>query len=310
MTAQPLVTVVTPSLNQGRFLEATLLSVLHQTYPRVEHVVVDGGSTDETLTVLRRYESRYALRWSSEPDGGQAAAANKGFARAQGDIVAWLNSDDVYFSATTIAEVVAAFHARPAAGVLYGDTALINAEGVIYRFMPALKRVAYGRLGYYCPSLVSSFLRREVVQTFALREHLYYRSDQEYWLRLCRAGVRFSYVPRLWAAFRVHARSKTATLRHRVDEELRDIQREYFPAAWTARWPLEPVLRRSVGAWLRLRGAARLHELYDTPLAFPGGCLARPALLRHQLLSRTFDRALLEVRRPAAALRPREGSRA
>lgn len=295
MTDQPLVTIVTPSLNQGAFLEDALVSVANQTYPHLEHLVIDGGSTDETVALLRRYESRYALRWSSQPDAGQAYAANQGFAQAKGDIVGWLNSDDVYFSPTTIAEVVNAFRQRPAAGVVYGDTALINSEGLIYRFIPSLKRVSFRRLGYYCPSLVSSFMRRQVVQTFPLRETLQYRSDYEYWMRLCRAGVAFQYVPRIWAAFRVHPKSKTSSLKRHVDEELRRLHREYFPGAWQVRRPVEAVLRRSVGAWLRLRGLARLGELYETDLAFPGQRMPRRTLSRHQLFSKTFDRSLLTL---------------
>ena len=297
VATQPLVTIVTPSLNQGNFLEATLLSVQNQTYSSLEHVVIDGGSTDQTLGLLRRYESRYTLRWCSEPDAGQAAAANKGFVRAKGDIVGWLNSDDVYFSPTTIEEVVAAFQQRPTVGVLYGDAALINSDGLIYRFIPSLKRMSFRRLGYYCPNLVSCFMRRQIVQAFPLREDLHYRSDHEYWLRLCRAGVQFSYVPRVWAAFRVHPKSKTTALRHQVDKELLGIHRDYFHGAWEVRWPVESVLRRSVGAWLRLRGVARLGELYETTLAFPGKRMARLAFYRHQLFSRTFDHTLLEATR-------------
>ena len=297
MVDLPLVSIVTPSLNQGEFLEDTLLSVANQTYPHIEHLVIDGGSTDRTLELLRKYESRYALRWCSERDTGQAHAVNKGFAQAKGDIVAWLNSDDVYFSPTTISQVVEGFRQRPAAGVLYGDTALINAEGLIYRFLPSLKRVAFRRLGYYCPSLVSSFMRRQVVQAFPLRDDLHYRMDHEYWVRLCRAGVLFSYVPKVWAAFRVHPKSKTTALGYALDEDLLRIRRQYFHGSWQVRWPVESVLRRSVGAWLRLRGAARLGELYETPLAFPGKRMSRLAFYRYQLFSRTFDHALLVYRR-------------
>jgi glycosyltransferase involved in cell wall biosynthesis len=87
------VTVVTPSYNQGPFIEETLLSVKHQDYANIEHLVIDGGSTDETLGILRRYEATYPLRWISEPDRGQADALNKGFRRAQGEMIGWLNSD-------------------------------------------------------------------------------------------------------------------------------------------------------------------------------------------------------------------------
>ena len=92
MERQPLVSIITPSLNQGRFIEAAIESVLSQDYPRIEYIVIDGGSSDGTLDILARYGERVA--WVSEPDRGQSHAINKGFRRARGDVLAWLNSDD------------------------------------------------------------------------------------------------------------------------------------------------------------------------------------------------------------------------
>ncbi len=285
--AQPLVSVVTPSFNQARFLEDTIQSVLSQDYPRIEHLVIDGGSTDGTRELLQRYADRLAY-WISEPDEGQSHAVNKGFAQAQGEIVAWLNSDDVYFSRSTIAEVVEAFRRYPDADIIYGDTGLINQDGLVYRLVPSMKRVSLRRLAFSCLSQGATFFRRRVVKSFPLCQDLHYRMDYEYWLRLCSAGIRFQYVPRLWLAFRVHGASKTSETGCGLDQELLAIKREYFNGAWKARRPLEPVLRRSLGVWLRLRGAMRAAELYQASLAFHGQRLPRAAFYRHQLFSTTF----------------------
>ena len=125
-TEAPLVSIVTPSLNQGPFIEETIRSVLGQDHPRLEHIVVDGGSTDETIRILERYRSR--LRFVSEPDAGQAAAINKGFRSSKGEILAWLNSDDVY-EPGAVSAAVAFLGERPDLMLVYGDATLMDAQG-------------------------------------------------------------------------------------------------------------------------------------------------------------------------------------
>jgi glycosyltransferase involved in cell wall biosynthesis len=123
----PRITIVTPSLNQASFLEATLRSVLLQGYPNLEYFVVDGGSTDESLTIVRRYEA-WLAGWISEPDFGQSDAVNKGFARASGEILGWLNSDDVY-ERGAFAVVAQHFASAPECALLYGRGSTIDADG-------------------------------------------------------------------------------------------------------------------------------------------------------------------------------------
>lgn len=127
MMAQPLVSIVTPSYNQARYLETTLRSVLDQNYPAIEYLVADGGSTDGSVEVLQRYTDRLAW-WVSEPDRGQTDALNKGFARARGEILAWLNSDDTY-EPGAIAAAVAYLTAHPEIGMVYADTHFIDENG-------------------------------------------------------------------------------------------------------------------------------------------------------------------------------------
>jgi glycosyltransferase involved in cell wall biosynthesis len=124
----PKVSIITPSFNQGKFLEASICSVLEQNYPNIEYIIVDGGSQDESVEVIKKYQDRLAW-WVSEKDKGHADALNKGFSRATGEILAWLNSDDIYFP-NAISEVVAVLTSHPEVGMVYGDAELIDDAGM------------------------------------------------------------------------------------------------------------------------------------------------------------------------------------
>jgi glycosyltransferase involved in cell wall biosynthesis len=211
MPDQPLVSIITPSYNQAEFLEATLRSVVEQDYARVEYIVCDGGSTDGSAALIREYAARYPERlawWCSEPDGGQSQAINKGFARATGDIVAWLNSDDCYLPGA-LSTVVRAFGARPDAGMVYGELEFINAHGrrLGHSSTPpySLSAQLTQRLTIMQPA---SFWRTAVVRAVGgVREDLHYAMDFEYWVRI---GRRFPIVgiPERLAQFRISPSSK------------------------------------------------------------------------------------------------------
>ncbi|MAE64450.1 MAG: glycosyl transferase [Phycisphaeraceae bacterium] len=187
----PLVSIVTPSFNQGRFIDATVRSVVEQDYPNVEYLVVDGGSTDETLDVLRRYED--ALTWISESDDGQSDAVNKGIARTQGAIVGWVNSDDAYCPGA-ISAVVEAFRANPDAGMIYGGAEWMAEDGSTIAPAVSIERYRYERLLNYSNFIVqpAAFFRREAIEAVGgLDMSLHYVMDYDLWLRL---GRRFHVV--------------------------------------------------------------------------------------------------------------------
>ncbi len=204
----PLVSIVTPSYNQARFLDATLCSVLEQDYPRIEYIVMDGGSTDGSLDIIRKHAHELAA-WVSEPDQGQTDALNKGFARAHGDILAWLNSDDTY-EPGAVRQAVECFARFPEAGLIYGDANYINEAGQISgRFAAAQTDYRRLRDGYIHIPQQAAFFRGDLWrQVGPLDPSFYFAMDYDLWVRLAkRAPVQ--YIRRVWANFRLHDAAKT-----------------------------------------------------------------------------------------------------
>jgi glycosyltransferase involved in cell wall biosynthesis len=214
--------VITPSYQQGRFLERTIESVLAQKTREVEldYVVCDGGSRDETVDILRRYDNR--LRWVSESDGGQADAVNKGLAMTTGDIIAWINSDDVYYPGA-FAAVRATFLAQPQIQALYGQADHLDQADQVLEPYPT-EPWNYARLKeqcYLCQPAV--FFRRSLVRQWGgLDATLHYCMDYELWLRYGR-HVSFLYLPQKLAGSRLHAESKTLGQRILVHREINDM---------------------------------------------------------------------------------------
>lgn len=208
MVDGPLVSIVTPSLNQGRFIEATIRSVLSQQYPRIEYIVVDGGSTDSTLDVLRRYDGR--LRWISEPDRGQSDAINKGFRMARGQILAWLNSDDTYLPGA-VSGAVEHFSQHPECGMVYGEGYLIDEGGGVIRRFPATEPFNLWKLVHVIDYILqqTAFFRREVLEAVGyLDERLNWGMDWDLFIRI---GKRFrvDYLPLQMANLREYPTAKT-----------------------------------------------------------------------------------------------------
>jgi len=206
--SMPLVTVVTPSYNQGRFIGDTLASVLGQDYPNLEYLVVDGGSSDETLAMLRRFAGDPRMRWISEPDRGQSDAINKGWASAHGQILAWLNSDDTYLPGA-IARQVAALGAYPAAGAVYADALYTDAAGRPLTRLAGRPFSPLAVLRLELPAQPTVFLRRAIVaQVGPLNLARRYSMDSDYWARAMLLAP-FAQTHADVATYRLHAESKT-----------------------------------------------------------------------------------------------------
>jgi glycosyltransferase involved in cell wall biosynthesis len=208
VTDRPLVSIVTPTLNQGRFIEATIRSIRAQTYDHFEHIVVDGGSTDDTLDILERHRPAYDLRWISEPDHGMYDAVNKGLRLAKGEIVCYLNSDDLYVP-WTLETVVRRLAAEPNAMLVYGDVINVDDEtrDEHFRLMPAfdLERL---RSVWPLPQPAVFWRRAVSDQLQGFDASLQYVGDWDFFIR---AGERFPVrkVDEFLAIERRHGASKT-----------------------------------------------------------------------------------------------------
>jgi glycosyltransferase involved in cell wall biosynthesis len=219
MADPPLLSVVTPSFNQARFLEATIQSVLSQNYPGLEYIIVDGGSTDGSVEIIRKYENKLAW-WISETDKGQTDALNKGFAHARGDVFAWLNSDDTYEpgALTAAAKVMQEY---PQFGLIYGSANYINEAGQIIGRFPAAQ-TDYRRLrqGYvHVPQQASFFCGDLWRRLGPLDPSYYFAMDYDLWLRIA-AHAQIKYVPQMWANFRLHTSGKTIAADERCWPEM------------------------------------------------------------------------------------------
>lgn len=240
----PKLTVVTPSYNQAHYLERTILSVLNQQYPNIEYFIMDGGSTDGSLEIIKKYEP-YLAGWVSEKDRGQTDAINKGFRRATGDYVAFQNSDDV-FAPDAFRRVADAWRKSPDTDVFFGDMYITDEADVILEEMRAPAFCAechiYEGMQVFNQSL---FIRRDrLTKVGLLDESLRFVIDYEIVARLSvQPGVRFRHVNGFWGGFRVQPDAKSSTIAATVGlEEHRRIKETY-----------QPLLTSSLGAsfWQR-----------------------------------------------------------
>jgi GT2 family glycosyltransferase len=282
----PRISVITPSYNQGQYLEQTVRSVLLQDYPNLEYIVIDGGSTDESVEILKHYGSQIRY-WVSEPDGGQSMAINKGLRQCTGDIIAYLNSDDYYLPGALHA-VARAFMQQPGIDLVYGRCDIVGEQnekkgdqfGSVASFQDILDLwgVWWTKGQMVQPEV---FWTRRIMDRIGLfHEHLTYAMDYDYWLRILRAGSRVLRLDYPLAAFRLHGAQKSRASEKAAAELLQVVEPYLWEKTSSVPWRERFKLQNH---WLYT--AVFLKQVADS-LARNEGWVARYAALCKVILAR------------------------
>jgi glycosyltransferase involved in cell wall biosynthesis len=249
----PRISIITPSYNQGQFIEETIQSVLSQNYPNLEYIIIDGGSTDNTVEIIKKYESQISY-WTSEPDRGQTHAINKGLAKATGEIIAYLNSDD-YYLPETLFKVANCFQHHPEMDLFHGCCRYVNEQGkrigvqfgsiASFAEVVDLWTVWWNKRQFVQPEVFWS--RRISDRIGQFNESLYYVMDYEYWCRILLADGKISSIDSELTCFRFTATQKSNHSEKVADELLSVVQ----PWLWDLSTPI-PWKRRLLlqGQWL------------------------------------------------------------
>lgn len=265
-SSYPKVSIVTPSYNQGRFIEETIRTVLLQGYPNLEYIIIDGGSTDNTVEIIRRYEPWLAY-WTSEPDKGQSNAINKGFRHSTGEIMAWLNSDDCY-EPGTVWRVVKTFQKHRNYHIVCGYRTAVDAAS------QPLTRDVYLRPDKFSVSRIcyvpqeTVFWRRSLWERVGeLDESYQFALDFEFWQRIVAAGYRFGLIPQFIGIFRRHECAKSQT---QLDIRSLEVARIYEHYLHSSRPELEMYMEVGRSWWLRKAALDRLYQkgLFRFPRLF------------------------------------------
>lgn len=201
-----LISIITPSYNQAKYLEQTIQSVLTQDYTHIEYIVIDGGSNDGSLDIIKKYQDKLAY-WVSEKDNGQADAINKGFAKANGEIVAWLNSDD-YYLPNTINQVVKTFEENPDVVLIYGNMLAVDENGETFNVFNYKQLSLEDLICFQIIGQPAVFFRNSVLQkTNGLNLNFHFLLDHLFWIELAQHG-NILHVNQTWSAARYHAEAK------------------------------------------------------------------------------------------------------
>lgn len=284
--------IITPSFNQGKYLKQTIRSVFEQNYESLEYIIIDGGSTDESVDIIKSYEDRLAY-WVSEKDRGQVHAINKGLARVTGDITAFINSDDVYLPGTFRA-VASYFESHPECEWVCGDTVLFGDD-----FETELARARVPTSAAHCLSWEylaaqpGHFWKTEIIRA-GFDEKWNYDFDHDMYIRLLLAGHVCEYIPLPFAGYRLHSVSKTVAEGHRMIEEFDRIAEQYEPHLTGAdrRWcHATRLLRQSYQASSDGKKGEAGGLLMRAVLSYPEGLIRKPfwGCLRRLLLSPAHD---------------------
>jgi glycosyltransferase involved in cell wall biosynthesis len=273
----PKISIITPSYNQAQYLEQTILSVLQQNYEALEFIIIDGGSTDGSLEVIRKYDDHLAF-YVSEKDRGQAHALNKGLDRATGEILAYLNSDDLYLPGA-FAAVVDYLRDHPECEWLCGDTLMFGEDRNDEVVSADVPRTAAHALSWaYTAPQPGMFWKRELLSE-GFDERWRYCFDHELYVRLLLAGYKCEHLPVILAAYRLHASSKTVAEGEMFDREFDQIAEIYEPRLRGSgrRWcAATRLLRESFAASKTGRRGAAASKLFHALLLHPEGIAARP----------------------------------
>jgi glycosyltransferase involved in cell wall biosynthesis len=225
----PLVSIITPSFNKGPYIEETILSIRNQTYKNIEHIVFDAESTDETISILKKYDKN--LKWISEPDKGQSDAINKGWRIAKGDIIAYLNADDTYLP-DAVESAVMFFEKNPDVHMLYGDGIITDEFGKNKRTIHCGKITMKSLV--FCQDMVfqpSVFLRKDVFDTIGeVDVYLHLAMDFDYWLRIALV-YKIGYLPKPLSIAKIYKDAKSSALMFRYVKECEYILEKLFASA-------------------------------------------------------------------------------
>jgi len=225
----PKISIVTPSYNQGKFLERTILSILNQNYPNLEYIIMDGGSNDNSVEIIRKYK-KYITYWQSKKDSGQAAAIREGFAKSTGDLMAWLNSDDIYLP-EVLFKVAKIFKKHPEIDFVFGNIYFINSNDDILEEI-RLTKFYFSTLIYEGGNLqqpATFWTRRIYNQAGGIDPNYQFCMDFDFFCRVAEKDAKFFFIREPLAGFRIHKKAKSTLISYTGDLEHQKILKRYIP---------------------------------------------------------------------------------